>query len=704
MKELHMPARFLFLSLALLAGLQSCVKDTMDLDTLSRQGELNPKVALKVAKGTLNLGNAFNPNDTVVFNDDNSILLRLKQDTLISFDVNELVEIPETLPESGPETKVFDIGVLLLDDFSTTRSISLQELSENLPEPYKSNIPTLEGNNPFPPIDPPVNAGSYASTAFGNYSMVTFGSGTVSLTITNNLPVVLDPVTVRLVDAGSNEIGTMTFNNIPANGGTQTRESDLTGLTMIDNQFTAEITALGTPGSATPVDISMSDQIILDIHAFDVTISSGTAILPDQAFDQDSSSIDFEMTGGEEIYFIKLKGAQINYTITSNIQEDIRVNIILPSATVDGNPAVYQEIIPYNSGNPTDGVINLHNVLVDLTTDPIQPYNIFPFKYVLDIVSSNNLVTFDFTNDLSMEFTINNVQFSYVEGYLGKIVESFEADTISIEDEVLDKISGTFELADPRVKFFYTNSFGIPIELAIDATGYFTAGNPVDLGVAPQTISYPADTFNLFVTDTLSFDKSNSELEKLLVFPPPMEVIYSGSVTVNPAEDKNIPNFVTDRSRIDVGLEVEIPLAFKANNLSLADTLEIEVSDGFSWDNINYSKIYIGVEENWFPFDLKFEITPYDSATSTTGAPMVVTLIAAANVNAEGVVEQYNSYTEIIDLDSQFFGELTASDRLIVKVTLTTSGGGSQNVVLKTNYRLVFNIGLLTEFNYPFEF
>lgn len=689
-----------------LTGLDSCVKDTWDMDTLSNQGELNPKVALKMAKGHLDLGNAIEADDTTIrFNPDQSISVLFKEDSVISFDVNELIEIPSSIPESGPETKTFTAGELSIDDFSTARNISLQEIAGNLPEPYQSEIIGNDGQNAvFPAITPPVNAGSYTTPSFGNYASVTFSSGTVYITLTNELPVELDPVEVRVVDANSTEVGTVLFNNVAANGGSQTRQIDLAGLTLINNEFTAQIIGFGTPGSSGPVLIDLTNQQIrFDIQAENVYISTGTAIIPDQIFDLDAGSMDLGLTDGEEIREIIIKTAEINYSVTSNIHENILVRIVLPSATVNGSVPEYEMIIPYNGGNPTPGTLLLNDVKVDMTTDPIQPYNIFPFEYEIEIVSSNNLVTFDFTDDLLLEFTVDNISFAYIEGYLGHMVETFDQDTIKIEDEVLDRITGTFQLTDPRIQFFYTNSFGIPIELALDVTGYFDGGSSVDLGAQPEVISYPADTLDLFITDTLRFNNASTNLEDLLVLPPPFEVVFSGSATVNPEEDPTASNFVTDQSRIDVGLEAEIPLDFSASNLSLVDTVEVDMGEDFDAGNIAYSKIYLGVTENWFPMDLNFQITPYDSVSQNTFTPLDVELLAAAPVNADGIVETPSEYTTVIDLESDFFTDLSQSTQLIIRVTLTTSGGGTDPVKLMTYYSLDFNIGLLTEFSFPFE-
>ena len=127
------------------------------------------------------------------------------------------------------------------------------------------------------------------------------------------------------------------------------------------------------------------------------------------------------------------------------------------------------------------------------------------------------------------------------------------------------------------------------------------------------------------------------------------------------------------------------------------------VGEDFDPSNIAYSKIYLGVTENWFPMDLNFQITPYDSVSHTTGTPLDVELLAAAPVNADGIVETPSEYSTVIDLESDFFADLSESTQLIIQVTLTTSGGGAAPVKLMTYYSLDFNIGLLTEFSFPFE-
>jgi hypothetical protein len=688
----------------LILFLPSCVKDTYNMDKLSKKGEVNPSVALKIAKGRFNLGDAIESNDTIVFHSDKTISLVYKKDSLLSLDVNDIVEIPSVLPESGPRIEDFQLGILDLDDFSNSVDITLDQISNNFTDPTKTTIRSLFGSTAvFPPINPPQSGGSYNIPSFSNFTIVSITTGSLSVTITNQLTVSIGTLTLRIYDSNNTTAGNVTFTNVAANGGTQTQTLDLSGKTLT-NQFKAEVTAIGTPGSGAPVPIAGTDYLSVSVTSHIVEVSSGTAVLPSQFFATDTTNVDLDLTT-EKVYKLKLKTALVNYTITSGILEPVQITINLPATTINGQPAQFVRTVTYNGGNPTTGTLSLNNSVHDLTTDPGQPYNIIPFEYDLSLQSSSNQVTFLSTNALHMELSISNITLEYAEGYMGKQVETFDEDTIEIEDDILNHIEGTFELADPRVKFLYTNGFGIPAELALDMTGVFKDNSTVDLGAAPADISYPSDTLDLFKKDSLLFDKNNTEIEKLLVFPPPVKITYSGSATLNPDDNPAINNFVKDTSFLEVGLEVEIPLDFKANNLAFEDTVDIEVDPGdFDPEDLKFSKIYLNTQ-SWFPLNLQFQLTPYDSISGAViGDPLVSDVLVAADVNAQGIVEKLKKNQEVIDMTSEFFQNLVDANQLIIKVILSTSGGGSQNVKILSTYTLDFQIGIQAKFSYPFDF
>lgn len=684
------------------------------MDTLLTEMELNPSIALKIAQGTLDFRNLLDSlsSDLDSLQDlnilqDNSLVFVFREDSLLSFDVSDIIEIPVTFPESGPESMNFTIGALDIDDFSASKSISLGEIVQN-DGATKALIEPLNGANAiFPPFGP-IGGGEYTVDPFPNYTSVTFSSGTIVLTITNNLPVEITTLSVTIKDSNNSIIGVLDYGPVTANGGNQTRNIDLTDRGPFTNQFRAEITNIYTIGSApNTVPIFLSDELVLDIFSENVKISSGTVILPDQIFGYDSSMIDFDLDGPEKIYKIIFKTAQVNYTVTSNIQEDILLRITLPATKVNGDTLIFEELITYNSGNPTYGTLILDNSITDLTTDPLKPYNVFPFKFEVEIVSSTNQITVNFDDDLSFEFSVNDIDFAYIEGYLGKQEESVDPDSLEIDDEILDKISGTFQFANPTIKFTYRNSFGLPVSLDLNVEGEFNDGSIVDLGASVIDVQCPADTLNPEVEGTIEFDKDDTNIEDLLVFPPPVKIRYSGSATINPSEDPTVINFVTNESKIEGDLEIEIPIEFSASNLTFQDTVDIDFDDedtDFSFEDIEFTKIYLNIK-NGFPLGLNFQMIPLDSITSVPYSPLEFILLSAAPVDGNGVVirEQVDWNQEEIDIDQEFLENLEKSDQVIVKVIFNTTGNGANPVKILSDYIFEFNIGVEGKFKFNFN-
>lgn len=684
------------------------------MDKLSTEMELNPAIALKIAQGTLDFRNLL---DSLSSNLDslqelnilpnNSLVFVFRQDSLLSFEVSDIIEIPETFPESGPESMNFTIGALDIVDFSASDSISLGDIVQN-DGATQAIFALLDGTNNIFPAFGPISGGEYTVDPFTNYTSVTFSSGTIFLTITNNLPVEITTLSITLKDGNNSIIGVLDYGQVTANGGKQTRNIDLTDRGPFTNQFRAEITNIETAISSGPVDISLSDELILDIFSQNVKISSGTAILPNQIFSYDSSMVDFDLDGPEKIYKIMLETGRIDYTVTSNIQEEILLRIILPATKVNGNTLVFEESVTYNGGNPTSGTLILDNSITDLTTDPLKPYNVFPFKFEVEIVSSNNQVTINFEDDLSFEFSVNNIDFAYIEGYLGKQEETVDPDSLEIDDEILDKISGTFQFANPTIKFTYRNSFGLLVSLDLSVEGEFNDGSIVDLGESVIDVQYPIDTLNPEVEGTIEFDKDDTNIEDLLVFPPPVKIRYSGSATINPSEDPTVINFVTNKSKIEGDLEIEIPIEFSASNLTFEDTVDIDFDDedaDFSFEDIEFTKIYLNIK-NGFPLDLRFQMIPLDSNTSAPCDTLEFTFLSAAPVDDnDGIVieEQVDWNQEIIDIDQEFLENLEKSDQIIVKVIFNTTGNGANPVKILSDYIFEFNIGVEGKFKFNFN-
>jgi len=163
-----------------------------------------------------------------------------------------------------------------------------------------------------------------------------------------------------------------------------------------------------------------------------------------------------------------------------------------------------------------------------------------------------------------------------------------------------------------------------------------------------MNIAYPADRYNSPDASTISFNKDNTDIVELIEMRPG-EINYSGGATVNPLGKQGWDNFVTGESSVVAGLEIEIPLEFRADNLALQDTIEnplkTEDSDeeeDFSIDDIEFASLHLFVN-NGFPLEIGFNIQLYDSVADQVLATLdVPVLFPAAPVDVNGVVTATN--------------------------------------------------------------
>jgi len=684
--------------------INSCIKETYDMDSLSTQGSVNIGISVPVVKGSLTLGDAIKSNDTLRFLGDNSISIVFEEDSLFTFDVSEILDIPA----QDEQNKIFTVGALEIDDFSGGGSISLDEISIGFPPALRAILVALDGGSGIFPVIPSLPGDFITIDSFGNFAQVEFGSGTVTVTVTNNLPVEVS-LEIALKNASDDsQIGSnLSFIDIPA-GGTANSQIDLAG-EIVTSSLIAELVSISSPGSIpNTVPVDLTDDISVSVVTSDLTIVRGQAFLPEQLFLSITDTIQFNLGSDVEITYIELITANIDYTLESHLAENIEVVITLPTSLSGTDTTRF--VIPLGASGQQSGQLSLDNTVNDFSTDPAQPYNSIPFEYGLSVKpSGGGMVNFDLTDSVVLTYTISDIDFSYVEGYFGQ--HSFDVDEDAIDlglGEIEDKISGTITLTNPIININYSNSVGVPVSFDLDLIGSNSAGETQGLNASTMNIAYPADKDNSPVASTVSFNKDNTDIVELIEMRPG-EIIYSGGATVNPLGKQGWDNFVTSESSVVAGLEIELPLELRANNLTLQDTLEnplkLEDSDedeDFGINNVESAGLHLLVN-NGFPLEIGFNIQLYDSIADQVLATLdVPALFPAAPVDGNGVVTEPTEDTTSIVITGAFLENLEIADELIVRGSLNTSNSGAVKIL--TTYTIDFKLGVSTKVSYEFDF
>jgi hypothetical protein len=290
-----------------------------------------------------------------------------------------------------------------------------------------------------------------------------------------------------------------------------------------------------------------------------------------------------------------------------------------------------------------------------------------------------------------------NPNFDYVKGYFGQLSESFNTQKLDMGlDQVLNHITGLFHITNPSIKFTYSNSFGIPIGVTLNASGQKNS-QTVNLGLNPFTIAYPTTLATRDITSSITIDSTNSALPNLLSLPP-SKVTFSGSGKMNPDGRPTgaNTNYVFGNSRFLGSVEVDVPLLLWMQNLQFSDTLDnflkLKSTDNTSF--IDSLKIIIAAN-NGFPLGASLKVILYDTVRKANLKTIDATnLIKPAPVDANGKSSGKTASSITIDFTRDFFSAANSANKVIFMFTLNTTGNGANDVKIYSDYSISFTVSL----------
>lgn len=691
-------ALFLIFIIAVLIT-SGCVKETYDMSKLSSEARLSPTIAIQAAKGDVSFKDIVNESDTVVFDQDNFVKIVFKQDSVVNLKMTDFYDLNDMVSFS----QSYRIGELTLSPFNSEIGFTLNQISQKFSAALRNQFVTLNDGlpHPFPPF-PSTNLGENTFTAFSNFQNAVFASGFLDISITNNLPAPLNSISVNLFNtAGHAAIGgTLT---IPATlqGQTRTSSIDLTGRTLT-NSIIAAIVLSGSPGNTTPVVINLNNNNIrIGIQGRNLKVKSGRVILPSQTLStlDNKDTMSFNPGPDIEIEKLSITAGNVSYHIRSTSSLAASLDITIPAAIRNGT-AVH-EVISIGPASQFNANISFDNTVVDLSTVTSQSYNLLPILYGIRVSSNSSLVTFNSTDMVQLNMNLQNPVFDYIKGYFGQQTETIDPDTLDFEiQDVLSKITGSFLVSSPSIRFNYSNSFGIPIEIDLKAAGK-KGSNTVNLDLLPFLIAYPIYSEKRNTDYFLDINKNNSKLPQLISMPTE-EIIFSGSAKMNPegnpTHQRN--NYVFGDSRFLGSVEVEVPLEFRINNLQFTDTVDNFMDDTGSDSPIkpeDFELVRINIyANNGFPLGATLKMSLYDSVNKIIRSTVDATdIIKAAPVDGSGKSNGTTETNTTIELTESFFGNVNKSDKIIFRFDLNTSENGLKDVKIYSDYRIDFKAAMV---------
>jgi len=297
---------------------------------------------------------------------------------------------------------VSEIGLITLDNI---------EPQETDPYPLSSIYPSILNlpnestfNIPFFNLEPTTN-----NFSFSDFSEAAFNSGSLSITIINNLVVPLNDVEIQLKKSDGSQIsGGVTIIQGPINTGSQgSAILDLSGLTLPGN-IIVEVTGSSPGGDNILInDDSKNSSFSVEISGYGLEVISANARIPIQTISE-SGLINLE-ADSNKVVLATISGGNLVIDIDNYMGVSSDMVLSIPSLkNVDGNN--YQANISISA--------NSENIL---TTTDISGYTLSMEINDQSVIYSYDITTIDSDNDFiqiqsSDSIIVNIILEGLVEG------------------------------------------------------------------------------------------------------------------------------------------------------------------------------------------------------------------------------------------------------------------------------------------------
>jgi hypothetical protein len=280
-------------------------------------------------------------------------------------------------------------------------------------------------------------------------------------------------------------------------------------------------------------------------------------------------AIPFKLPQGVTIDSVKLKAGSLTWLFLAS-PEPLEVVLRMPQLKKNGIEFTQR----FTLGNGLySGGINL------------EGYDLKPLRDSIFITHEARKVSNGERVSLALKSAviIKDFQAAFAKGYFGLSVFDSPRDTIKID--FFDQWKGgTVKFGNPKLIATLDNSFGVPVRAVMSVGQITTVGGGILQLVSPLTrgvdLAYPSFARNEIGQSKrtiVTFDKTNSNLDSI-VSANPTSIDYKIDGFLNADISQRITGFLTDSSKFNLQVELEVPMEGTAKNFEVNDTFPINLA------------------------------------------------------------------------------------------------------------------------------
>jgi len=351
----------------------------------------------------------------------------------------------------------------------------------------------------------------------------TLASGSVSITLTNELPVPVgaasgpDQIIMTLENpANGATVATFIFPEI-ASGATSTQTSDLAGVTL-PGDIRVRLVGGSVGSSGGVVTVNGTDSILIEAQFTDLVVSSAMAVVGAQTF---QTSFETELPADFELEHAIISNGLVGLNLTNdmplpavavitwhdliNLQGDpLSVNFDLAAGQSESRDIDFAGYILNSNGAP----LAVLEAVVDITTPG----------------SGGASVSLTSASGLTADLIGGTIAFSSVTGLIPAY--SIPIDPIVEEIDLPEEMDG-LELVAASMILHVTNSAGLPADLVMTLSGTSAAGHTINMVVEERIFEAQARA----TTTDIVLNESNSTIVDFMNNLP-TSISLSGNVEV----------------------------------------------------------------------------------------------------------------------------------------------------------------------------
>ena len=442
--------------------------------------------------------------------------------------------------------------------------------------------------------------------------------------------------------------------------------------------FEKIISGFGTSDLTQIPDTNISQKFVVPLTGGPFQIPGNTAIITQNQ----NYSVE---TNGTGLRMVKVKSGQLVVHVKSYVNAYLhpRFTLYNVSEVYGDNTEIDFALTPGSSSLPTEGyyTVDMSNKYVVLSGTTGFDYN--KLSTHLEIKTENGTTAEQNTiygqDSVRFELLMSDLVIDYAKGYFGSDTYSFDESFNLTEGANMP--TGSLALEQASLGFHVTHKMGFDGKLKINNVSGTNSGtsNTVQLSGGnlydPFFITRSIDNGGTASTSNYNIDlnANNSNITSFMGNLP-NSISFQGNLQLNPFGNVSDGNdFFYANQLTEAKLVVDVPLRLAASDLTLRDTLNVEITT----DAGRVSSLTIDVQ-NAFPMSWSLNL-------STLSGVVIASDLLVTNGNSVDATALSTSTTLQIPISESQWNAIKTEGKLVMQVVSNTPSF-PQMVVLYNSY------------------